>query len=99
MPSGREKTHKSVRPVLPAAAACILTLSGPPVSASAPSYQISVNGQLLDLSAVFRSPYEEAGVVLVSLREMAEALSHTVSPDPEAGTVTIDDSHVQKTTL
>jgi len=53
----------------------------------------------LDLSAVLRSPYEEAGVVLVSLREMAEALGHTVSPDPEAGTVTIDDSHVQKTTL
>lgn len=48
---------------------------------------------------MLRSPYEEAGVVLVPLREVAEALGHTLSPDPEAGTVTIDDSHVQKITL
>ena len=53
----------------------------------------------MDLSAVLRSPYEEAGVVLVSLREVAEALGHTVSPDPEARTATIDDSRIQKTTL
>lgn len=75
---------------------CSLSLSA---LAAPAAYTLTVSGKELDLSGLPKAPYEEAGVLMVPLRLIGEALGYRVDWDPESGAITMDDDYIQKATL
>lgn len=63
---------------------------------TAPSFTITVNGKTLELSDL---PYYAGTTLMVPLRKIGEALGYKVGWDAETGSITIEDSYVQKATL
>lgn len=63
------------------------------------TYTITVNDQILDISALPLAPYKEGGTVMVPLRKIGETLGYKVDWSPETKAITVEDTYIQKATL
>lgn len=62
------------------------------------AWKVIVNEKTLDIDSS-EAPFKEGDVLMIPVRETAEALGYKVSIDEASGTVVIDDDYIQKATL